>query len=155
MSQLFRGFSSLGSARRSPAKRHGGSAPIKAAARFFPLELEKLEDRTLLSGFATTTEGIHIWMDQLGNLSPQMTQFLATHVDGTQKQTPSQIAALQAINPNFGLLNYRLGTMAGPPQYIINGQWSSDWTTVNGHEDWFAHQSYSGEPQTAGDLAAC
>ncbi|OAI46317.1 hypothetical protein AYO44_11490 [Planctomycetaceae bacterium SCGC AG-212-F19] len=141
MSKLFAGVS------RTSMKR-GGRLSRRT------LELERLEERTLPSGFASTTDGIHIFMDQLGNLSPQMTQFLATHVDGTQKQTPSQIAALRAVNPNFALVNYRLGTMAGPPMYIINGQWTSDWTTVTTHEDWFAHQTYSGEPQSAADLAS-
>jgi hypothetical protein len=127
---------------------------LSLGRRWIRPETEELEERTLLSGFTATTDGIHIWMDQLGNLSPQMTQFLATHVDGTQKQTPSQIAALQAINPNFGLLNYRLGTMSGPPMYIINGQWSSDFSMVTAHEDWFAHMTYGGELQSAADLAS-
>jgi hypothetical protein len=127
---------------------------LSPGRRLFQPETEELEERTLLSGFTATTDNIHIWMDQLGNLSPQMTQFLATHVDGTQKQTPSQIAALQAINPNFGLLNYRLGTMSGTPMYIINGQWSSDFSMVTTHEDWFAHMTYGGEPQSAADLSS-
>jgi hypothetical protein len=119
------------------------------------LEVEVLEERTVLSYFPTTTTGIHVFEDQLpGGLSNAMVQFLATHTDGTQKQTSSQIDQFRAINPDYTLLHYQLGTGNSPFDYIINGQWSSDWSTVNGQESWFAHQSYSGEPQSAADLSS-
>ena len=47
-----------------------------------------------------------------------------------------------------------MGTGNSAYDYIINNQWSSDWTTVNQQESWFAHQTYSGEPQSAADLAS-
>src|SRR5439155_6578704 len=58
------------------------------------------------------------------------------------------------INPNFTVLHYQLGTGNSPYDYIISNQWSSDWSYVNQQESWFAHQSYSGEPQSAADLAS-
>src|SRR5579884_2928538 len=118
------------------------------------LAVEQLEERVLLSYFPSTANSIGVFEDQLPSMSAALTQFMATHTDGTQKQTLDQINQLRAYNPNYTLIDYRLGTMAGPPEYIINGQWSSDWSTVNSHEDWFAHQTYGGEPQSAADLAS-
>ena len=83
-----------------------------------------------------------------------MVQFVATHTDGTQKELLSQTNQFRAINPNFTVLHYQLGTGNSPYDYIINDQWSSDWSYVNQQESWFAHQSYSGEPQSAADLAS-
>ncbi len=51
-------------------------------------------------------------------------------------------------------MHYQLGTGNSPYDYIINDQWASDWSYVNQQESWFAHQSYSGEPQSAADLGS-
>jgi len=105
--------------------------------------------------FPSTTTGIHVFEDQLpGGMSNAVVRFLATHTDGTQKQTSSEIAQLRVINPNYTLLHYQLGTGNSTYDYIINNQWSSDWSYVNQQESWFVHQSYSGEPQSAADLAS-
>ncbi len=107
------------------------------------------------SAFPNTSNGIHIFEDQLpGGLSNAMVQFLATHTDGTQKELLSQTNQFRAINPNFTVLQYQLGTSNSPFDYIINNQWASDWSYVNQQESWFAHQSYSGEPQSAANLAS-
>src|SRR5271166_305424 len=93
------------------------------------VQIELLEDRTVPSYFPPTTNGIHVFEDQIpGALSNAMIQFLATHTDGTQKQTLSQIDQFRALNSNYTLLHYQLGTGNSPFQYIINGQWSSDWS---------------------------
>jgi hypothetical protein len=114
-----------------------------------------LEGRVVPSYFPTTTNGIHIFEDQLpGGLSSAMVQFVATHTDGTQKETLGMTNQFRAINPDFTVLHYQLGTGNSPYQYIINNQWSADWNYVNQQESWFAHQSYSGEPQSAADLAS-
>jgi hypothetical protein len=113
-----------------------------------------LEERIVPSYFPATTSGIHVFEDQLPNLSSALVQFLATHTDGTQKQTATQIAQLRAVNPNFTVLHYQLGSGNSPYDYIINNNWSSDWSYVNPQESWFAHQSDSGEPQTAADLSS-
>jgi hypothetical protein len=119
------------------------------------LQVEGLEERLVPSFFPATTNGIHIIEDQLpGGLSSAMVQFVATHTDGTQKETLSATNQFRAINPDFTVLHYQLGTGNSPYQYIINNQWSSDWSYVNQQESWFAHQSYSGEPQSAADLAS-
>ncbi|HVS34819.1 MAG TPA: putative glycoside hydrolase [Gemmataceae bacterium] len=118
-------------------------------------QVERLEDRVVPSYFPDTTNGIHIFEDQLpSGMSNAMVQFLAAHTDGTQKELLSQTNQFRAINPNFTVLHYQLGTSNSPFDYIINDQWASDWNYVNQQESWFAHQTYSGEPQSAGDLAS-
>jgi hypothetical protein len=117
--------------------------------------IEGLEQRVLPSFFPSTANGISIFEDQLpDNLSSAMTQFVATHTDGTQKELLNQTEQFQAINPNFTVLHYQLGTGNSAYDYIINDQWSSDFSYVNQQESWFAHQTYSGEPQSESDLAS-
>jgi hypothetical protein len=119
------------------------------------LRVEGLEDRIVPSYFPPTTDGIHIFEDQLpGGMSDAMVQFLATHTDGTQKVLLGQTNQFRAINPDFTVLHYQLGTGNSAFDYIINNQWSSDWNFVNQNESWFAHQSYSGEPQSVADLVS-
>ena len=119
------------------------------------LRVEALEDRVVPASFPSTTSGIHILEDQLpGGLSAKMVQFLATHTDGTQKQTLQQTNPFRAINPNYTVLHYQLGTGNSAYQYILNNQWAADFTYVNQQEAWFAHQTYAGEPQSAADLAS-
>jgi hypothetical protein len=112
-----------------------------------------LEPRIVLSYFPSTANGIHVFEDQLPTgLSSAMVQFVATHIDGTQKELLDQTRGFRAINPNFTVIHYQLGTGNSPYNLIINDQWTSDWSYINQHESWFAHQSYSGEPQSAADL---
>ncbi len=125
-----------------------------ASRRGLP-RVEELEPRLVPSFFPATTDGIHVIEDQLpGGLSDAMVRFVATHTDGTQKQLLNQTNQFRAINPDFTVLHYQLGTGNSAYDYIINDQWASDFNTVNQHEDWFAHQTYSGEPQSASDLAS-
>jgi hypothetical protein len=117
--------------------------------------VELLEDRVVPSYFPSTANGIHVFEDELpSGLSNALVQFLATHTDGTQKETLSTINQFRAINPNYTLLHYQLGTANDSAQYLINDQWGSDFGYVNQQESWFAHQSYSGEPQAAADLSS-
>jgi hypothetical protein len=134
--------------------RKTGSSAGGRSHRVRP-RVETLEDRTVPASFPTTTNGIHILEDQLpGGMSSAMVLFLATHTDGTEKQTLDVTNQFRAINPNFTLLHYQLGTGNSAYQYIINNQWASDFNSVNQQESWFAHQTYSGEPQSAADLAS-
>src|SRR3954451_9264237 len=119
------------------------------------LQVEDLEDRVVPSYFPFTANGIHVIEDQLpGGMSGAMVRFVATHTDGTQKQTLGATDQFRAINPDYTVLHYQLGTGNSHYDYIINNQWSSDFSYVNQQESWFAHQSYSGEPQSAADLAS-
>ncbi len=113
------------------------------------LRLEQLEAREVLNAsFPVTNNGIYLLSDQFENLSSYSTQlvdFIANHFVGTQKLTAAQNAQFTAINPNWILLNYRLADASGPVQYILpNGQWGSDWATVNANESWFMHNPTDG-----------
>src|SRR5579871_81532 len=100
------------------------------------LSLEGLEDRIVPSYFPPTTNGIHVFEDQLPNgLSASQVQFLATHTDGTQKVMLATANQFRAINPNFTVLHYQLGTGNSAYNYLINNQWANDFATVNQHED--------------------
>jgi hypothetical protein len=119
------------------------------------LLVEELDGRIVPSYFPATTNGVHVLEDQLpGGLSSAMVHFVATHTDGTEKETLAATNQFRAINPDYTVLHYQLGTGNSAYDYIINNQWSSDFSYVTQHEDWFAHQSYSGEPQSAADLAS-
>src|SRR5262245_25756333 len=135
------------------ARRNGPQA--KTQPHRGRLRIEELEGRVVPSYFPATTNGIHIIEDQLpGGLSSAMVRFVATHTDGTQKETLGITNQFRAINPDFTVLHYQLGTGNSAYDYIINNQWSSDFGYVNQQESWFAHQSYSGEPQSAADLVS-
>src|SRR6476646_5190263 len=79
------------------------------------LRVEELEKRIVPSYFPPTTNGIHIFEDQLPTgLSNAMVQFVASHIDGTQKELLNQTQQSRAINPNFTVLHYQLGTGNSP-----------------------------------------
>src|SRR5262245_64490222 len=134
--------------------RKAGS-PAKGQLCRARLRVEGLEDRVVPSYFPSTTSGIHILEDQLpGGMSAKMVQSLATHTDGTEKQLLQATNQFRAINPNYTVLHYQLGTGNSAYQYIINNQWTADFNYVTQQESWFAHQTYAGEPQSAADLAS-
>jgi hypothetical protein len=136
------------------APRPVSRQPRKHLPRSRP-RVEELEGRVVPSYLPATTNGIHVIEDQLpGGLSSAMVQFVATHTDGTQKETLATTNQFRAINPDFTVLHYQLGTGNSAYDYILNNQWASDFNYVNQQEDWFAHQTYSGEPQSAADLAS-
>jgi uncharacterized protein (TIGR03437 family) len=62
-----------------------------------------------------TTNGIHIWNDQLlaRAMTEQQLKFAATHYDGTQKILRSYADKFRSYNPNFLILHYRLGQSLG------------------------------------------
>src|SRR6516162_6021521 len=138
---------------RCSAGRKDSRSKMPSQRVRFPIE--GLEDRVVPSAFPSTADGIHIFEDQLpDDLSSAMANFVATHTDGTQKELLSQTDQFRAINPDFTVLHYQLGTGNSAYDYIINDQWASDFSYVNQQESWFAHQTYSGEPQSAADLAS-
>jgi hypothetical protein len=95
---------------------------------------------TPLSMLPDTTVGIHLFADQFSNgYSDRLVHFAATHFAGTQKMLKAENQRYVAVNANWLLLHYRLGSSSGPVQYIHDNTWSSDWTDVTSHEDWFMH----------------
>src|SRR5262245_6196735 len=66
-----------------------------------------------------TTNGIHLFADQFDpGYSDAVVRFAATHYAGTQKMLKDANARFVAVNPNWFLLHYRLGSSSGPVQYI-------------------------------------
>jgi hypothetical protein len=65
--------------------------------------------------FPDTTDGIHVFNDQLAGWSMTEAQFefAATHYAGTQKMVRSHTQHLRTYNPNFIVLHYRLGLALG------------------------------------------
>lgn len=86
-----------------------------------------------------STNGIHVFNDQLAWMSPEQVAFAATHYAGTQKMTRADAEALRAVNPNFVILHYRLGLGLGyrtasagcipDGEYlqIIDSTWTPEW----------------------------
>jgi len=94
--------------------------------------------------FPTSWDHVQVFVDQLdGGLTSAQKKFAASHYAGTQKQTSDLIDAIRVYNPNFIMLQYRLGVRdsGGQVPFIHNNSWSSDWATINSHEDWFVHDS--------------
>lgn len=93
-----------------------------------------------ISMLPDTSARIVPFADQLDNgYSDKLVQFVATHFAGTQKMLKAENDRYRAVNPNWLLLHYRLGSSSGEVQYIHNDAWSSDWSDVTTHEDWFMH----------------
>ncbi len=91
--------------------------------------------------FPDTSLGIHVFDDQLpGRLSPALLDFVATHVDGSQKLPRALVDELHPRNSSFVVLQYRLGiglgyrtaaegcVPSGPEIRILDGdEWVVEW----------------------------
>jgi hypothetical protein len=118
-----------------------------------PVSTEVLVNPPLIREFPNTTDGIHVFNDQLATweMSEEQFIFAATHYAGTQKIFASDARRLRARNPDFIVLNYRLGTGLGYQE--ISGECKPDgaWIQIiegekwvrefpeNPPEDWFYH----------------
>ncbi len=93
--------------------------------------------------FPDTWDRIHVFVDQLNiaSCSPAQLQFAASHYAGTQKQVSRRIDDIRVYNDDFIMLQYRLGVRESGHKvdYIHDDTWSSDWDTIDPHEDWFIH----------------
>ena len=89
--------------------------------------------------FPDTWDRIGVFADQLPSLSVAQRQFAASHYAGTQKQTSNLIDAIRVYNPDFLMLQYRLGTRESghSAPYIHNDSLSNDWANIDSHSDWF------------------
>ena len=97
-------------------------AALSAAARPWP------DSSTQIVAFA----------DQLpGSLNETQRWFAATKLAGTQKQLRSEIQAIRAYNTNFLCLHYQLAVGCGSASFIDGDAWTSDWSAVNSHSNWF------------------
>ncbi|NQT39737.1 MAG: hypothetical protein HQ581_19735 [Planctomycetes bacterium] len=93
--------------------------------------------------FPDTWDRIRVFVDQLpADLTSRQKRFAALYYVGTQKLTSRLIHDYRAINPDFIMLQYRLGVRESDPSltnYIHNDRWVNDWATITQHEDWFYH----------------
>lgn len=86
-----------------------------------------------------TSDGIHVFNDQLTGLTAGRISFAVSHYAGTQKMTRADADALRAVDPQFVILHYRLGlglgyratvgtcSPTGEYIYIVNGTWVREW----------------------------
>ncbi len=92
-----------------------------------------------LRQFPDTSDGIYVFVDQLPNLTVAQRLFAATHYVGTQKQTAGLIDAIRVYNPDFIMIQYRLGVRESghSGNYIHHNTWSNDWPNIDAHNEWF------------------
>ncbi len=83
-----------------------------------------------------TTNGIHVFNDQLANMSEEQFRFAATHYAGTQKMIRADADHLRSYNPNFVILNYRLGMGLGYRATQGACQPTGDWLLVIDGNEW-------------------
>jgi hypothetical protein len=121
-----------------------------------PVPTESQPRASAVRPLPDTWEGIHVFNDQLYLYdNPAWIEFAATHYDGTQKMTRPDADALRAVNPDFVIMNYRLGLglgyqgvdnwescrFTGEWLGIVEGNgWIVEWPgDENVNEDWFYH----------------
>jgi pimeloyl-ACP methyl ester carboxylesterase len=123
------------------------------------LETGEAYTRRAVEIFPDTTEGIHVFNDQIDvqHLSDAQVSFAATHYAGSQKLTLSDARRLRAYDPNFIVLHYRLALgmgyraadeecqPTGENLQIIRGDdWVQEWPgDAVVQENWFYH--YQGQ----------
>ncbi|MFZ5881538.1 MAG: putative glycoside hydrolase [Chloroflexota bacterium] len=107
---------------------------------------------TIVRPLPDTWDGIHVFNDQLWLYdNAAWIEFSASHYDGTQKMTRSDADALRAANPDFVILNYRLGLGLGY-QGLDNWQncnFNGDWLEVVEGDAWV--QEWPGEASVQED----
>jgi hypothetical protein len=97
-----------------------------------PLAATAPELPRVIHPFPDTTEGIHVFNDQLAvwDMSEAQFEFAASHYVGTQKVFASDVRRLRSHNPNFVILNYRLGLGLGYQGTTADCKPNGEWTEV-------------------------
>src|SRR5512139_2858235 len=80
-----------------------------------PLAVTAAEVPGIIHPFPDTAEGVHVFNDQLAawEMSGAQFEFAAGHYAGIQKMFASDARRFRSHNPNFVILNYRLGLGLG------------------------------------------
>jgi hypothetical protein len=93
--------------------------------------------------FADTGGRVVVFSDQIGEwLTPAQTRFVAERYAGSQKQTRSFARRMRAVQPNYLVLHYRLGTGLGYRaggdwvRVIYRDSWVREWPTST-QDRWF------------------
>jgi len=112
-----------------------------------PLAVKPQNSPRVIHDFPDTTDGIHVFNDQLATweMSEAQFEFAATHYVGTQKIFASDVRRLRAHNPNFIILNYRLGPGLGYQHTGENCEPDGVWLEVIEGEKWV--REYPENPQ--------
>ncbi|HMB22264.1 MAG TPA: putative glycoside hydrolase, partial [Anaerolineales bacterium] len=97
-----------------------------------PLAVTDSDDLQMIHPFPNTNAGIHVFNDQLAvwKMSEAQFEFAATHYAGTQKVFASDVRRLRSHNPNFVVLNYRLGLGLGYQGTTGDCEPNGVWTEV-------------------------
>jgi len=92
----------------------------------------------IVRAFPDTSDGIYVFNDQLAThqMSEAQFAFAATHYVGTQKVFASDVRRFRSGNPNFIILNYRLGMGLGYRLTNENCQPDGDWLEIIEGEKW-------------------
>ena len=100
----------------------------------------------VIHAFPDTTEGVHVFNDQLATweMSEAQFEFAATHYTGAQKVFVSDVRRLRAHNPNFVVLNYRLGLGLGYRNTTGSCKPNGPWLEVIEGEKWI--REYPDQP---------
>ncbi|MHC1781806.1 MAG: putative glycoside hydrolase [Anaerolineaceae bacterium] len=103
-----------------------------------PLVARTPESHVVIHSFPDTIENIHVFNDQLAtwDMSEAQFAFAAAHYAGTQKVFASDARRLRAHNPNFVVLNYRLGLGLGYQHIIGDCEPGGTWLEVIEGEKW-------------------
>jgi hypothetical protein len=121
-----------------------GGAPSTA---YLPLVLNAASSAPAVRPLPETTDGIHVFNDQLAGWSMTEAQFefAATHYAGAQKMTRSDADHLRAYNPDFVILHYRLGLGLGYRGIEGACDPTGDWLQIIEGDNWV--QEWPASPQ--------
>ena len=103
-----------------------------------PLAVTTPDLPTIIHSFPDTMEGIHVFNDQLAvwEMSEAQFEFAAIHYVGTQKVFVSDVRRFRAHNPNFVILNYRLGLGLGYRSTSGDCEPNGTWLEIIEGEKW-------------------
>ncbi len=106
--------------------------------RTAPISNEEFDAPIVIRTFPNTIEGIHVFNDQMATweMSEEQFKFAATHYAGTQKVFASDARRLRAHNPDFIVLNYRLGMGLGYQSVTGDCSPNGSWLEVIEGEKW-------------------
>jgi len=97
--------------------------------------------------FPIVGPGGAVFVDQLTTgMTPEQTEFMATHCVGSQKLVKTLADSIRAYNPDFIVLQYHLAFGAGDLANIYGNDWVTNWEFENAQEDFFEHRSWSTQP---------